>query len=650
MKIKSIEYENFRNFKENGKIVFDTSGKVNIVYGKNGDGKTTLHQLFHWIIYDQVHFNKTASDKMYNLELEKELGFNSQFSVIGKMDFEHDGEDYSLRREWIYKKGVEESKRVKEEISLMKRSEFNDWNRLDRPETIVEEMLPSGLSQYFFFDGESMIADLRVKGKDSANKLKEALYSMFDLKIYEQAIDDIGKIELKTTVLGNLFLSKSNISSSDTSKQLKLQIEQLESKIAEFEQNKIYKEEEKRKVAQFINDLSEKIGSTKSRQEYEEARKRFVNSRDLQMSQIDKAYSSFGEEVAKSIPKLLLLKRIQKAKDVLKLKVEEAKLMPGIRKELILTLIEEDKCICGTVLTDKEKEVLKQNLNLLPPLSYKDSYDSFNKIARTWDAEYNKELLDQPAKLIFQLQTEARRCETEINKIDEKLKESKDIQDLIIDRKKAEERIDDLEKNIRQLDDELLKHKAVLKKKMVHFQTATSGEAGNELIDNKIDVMEEVKKYFQLKLYQSSQVYSEKLKEVIQVLLEKMLTSKRTVSVSNDFFVKVYDSYNDESKSEGQFAVVSFAYIAGILKLLQGEETLKGKEYPLVLDGPFSKLDADQRQTVLDTIPEYAPQIILFSKDDLGEYIDESKVGRVWTINSNDEKNVASIKEGFLWK
>ena len=45
MKIRKIEFENFRNFKEHGEIKCSVDGKVTIVYGKNGDGKTTLHQV-----------------------------------------------------------------------------------------------------------------------------------------------------------------------------------------------------------------------------------------------------------------------------------------------------------------------------------------------------------------------------------------------------------------------------------------------------------------------------------------------------------------------------------------------------------------------------------------------------------------------------
>ena len=140
------------------------------------------------------------------------------------------------------------------------------------------------------------------------------------------------------------------------------------------------------------------------------------------------------------------------------------------------------------------------------------------------------------------------------------------------------------------------------------------------------------------------------MQESIQELLDAMLEAKRTVSVSKDFSLRVADSFDDESKSEGQFATVSFAYIGGIFKLLREEEILSNKEYPLVLDAPFSKLGDLPRQKVIDTIPEYAPQIILFSKDNLQDCFEQDKIGNVYTIVSNAEQNVAHVEEGFLWK
>ena len=80
--------------------------------------------------------------------------------------------------------------------------------------------------------------------------------------------------------------------------------------------------------------------------------------------------------------------------------------------------------------------------------------------------------------------------------------------------------------------------------------------------------------------------------------------------------------------------------------MLQDAEDLKGKEYPLVLDGPFSKLDRTQRQNVADTLPVFAPQVILFSKDNLNDVISSDAIGRIWSIERKKEKNIARIVEG----
>ena len=82
---------------------------------------------------------------------------------------------------------------------------------------------------------------------------------------------------------------------------------------------------------------------------------------------------------------------------------------------------------------------------------------------------------------------------------------------------------------------------------------------------------------------------------------------------------------------------ILIAYIGGILKMLKDDDNLQGKEYPLVLDGPFSKLDPDQRQNVVNMLPTFAPQVIVFSKDDLHDVISK-------------EKNVAKVEEGKLWR
>ena len=185
---------------------------------------------------------------------------------------------------------------------------------------------------------------------------------------------------------------------------------------------------------------------------------------------------------------------------------------------------------------------------------------------------------------------------------------------------------------------------------MKEFDKLTQASETHQKISDKIEIMTAVAEHFNNKLEIASKEYSEKLQNNIQYLLDNMLTSKRKVSVSEEFSVRVTDSFGDESKSEGQFAVVSFAYIGRILKMLQDDVNLRSKEYPLVLDGPFSKLDPDQRQNVVNMLPKFAPQVIVFSKDDLQDVFSPESIGRIWTIQSNEEKNIARVEEGMLWK
>lgn len=228
-------------------------------------------------------------------------------------------------------------------------------------------------------------------------------------------------------------------------------------------------------------------------------------------------------------------------------------------------------------------------------------------------------------------------------------KKSPDIETLIITRQQAEAEIARLEEEIKSKSTERKKFDIYLKRQMQDFDKLTKESEAGAKVAAKIAIMEQVVAHFRQRLEQESLAYSQRLEENIQMLIDNMLTSRRTVAVSPEFAVRITDSFNDESKSEGQFAVVSFAYIGGILKMLLSEEHLKSKEYPLVLDGPFSKLDPDQRQNVVNMLPTFAPQVILFSKDDLHGVFPEDSIGRVWTIVSNDEKNVARIEEGHLW-
>lgn len=653
MKIKSIEYENFRNFRDHGQIRCSTDGKMTIVYGKNGDGKTTLHQLFQWVIYGTIKFNKTATDRLYNLAMESEQPYGAEFNVMGRVDFEHDGINYSITRTVTYKKGISDSAVVKEDFSLQQQNENYDWLRVDRPTEKIEKMLPSGLSEYFFFDGESMIADLRVKSRDSAGKLRKALYSMFDLDVVESAIGHIGRTDLRSTVLGKLYLSKSSVASGTEISVLKTNIENAQKKIADLESKKSQAEEESKKLQERITTISEEIGSTKSKQEYEHQRAELKKQRDLFDSNAKKAQQQFGDVVLDAFPPILISRAVAKSKVKLQLMASSETLPNGITEPLIsyLTRPDTNVCVCGRPLCSEEKEHVRSYLKLMPPRSYASMYQNFcNTSEHMGGKVLDKGKIESAIKSVLDNNESALSCDKKIAELDKEQAQSRDIEDLVVDRRKAEARVQELTHDVATLKSQIDQYNIYLKKNMAKYDKATTNSAEAAKVASKIAIMERVLAHFTEKLESASKEYSSRLQENIQDLLNDMLTSKRTVSVTKDFAVSVTDSFQDESKSEGQFAIVSFAYIGGILKMLREDEALREKEYPLVLDGPFSKLDPDMRQNVVNALPRFAPQVIIFSKDDLHDVVNPEDIGSVWTIVSNEEKNIAIIKEGKLWK
>lgn len=649
MKIKRIEYENFRNFKKAGAVDCSTDGKVTIIYGENGAGKTTFHQLFQWIIYGQVHFNKTASDKMYNLELEQNASIDEQFSVKGAIDFIHSGEEYTIRREWIYQKTMYETKRISTSFTISKKDMNRNWVRLPNPEEVVEQLLPSGLADYFFFDGESMITDLKAKGKDSANSLRDALYLMLDLSVYDKAVKYIGQQDRTTTTLGTLFMSQTGTGSNANLITLGQQMEQAQGARdrQEEEERKLKKEIDL--LEDRIKEISEQIGGAKSQREYETMRNQAKGLRDEYLGLAEREYQGFGDELISVFPKLMMSKVIEKASKTIKHKAENSNLLNGVNVPLIDALLQSDACICGNPLTEKERETLRRLYDYLPP-NYDGLYRNFTNMAERWGREYNRQKLEGYIERALDDLEKARKQDEKIAAIDEKMKQDKQHENLVVERKKAEERLRELNDRKITIHEEAYKAGLRVNKLKKEIDKASATMSENELIKRKIRIMEEVKAHFERILQEKSLSYSKKLQETIQELLDEMLKAKRTVNVSADFSLRVADSYDDESKSEGQFATVSFAYIGGIFKLLKEEEILQNKEYPLVLDAPFSKLGDEPRQRVIDTIPRYAPQIILLSKDNLQNDFNEDLIGKVWTIVSNEEQNVAEIREGFLWK
>jgi DNA sulfur modification protein DndD len=187
MIIKRLQLHNFGVYAGDNAFEFNGQKTIVLVGGMNGRGKTTFLEAVLLALYGPNSYayieskqksylqylksfvNKRAEDKTCSVELE----FGTYNGVK---------ENYIVKRSWDTV-----GKKTKEEISVYKDGIRNEFLTQNWP-MFVENILPSALSSFFFFDGEK-IAEMAV---DSTNvQLKNAIRSMLGITVLDVLGNDV---------------------------------------------------------------------------------------------------------------------------------------------------------------------------------------------------------------------------------------------------------------------------------------------------------------------------------------------------------------------------------------------------------------------------------------------------------------------------
>ena len=143
---------------------------------------------------------------------------------------------------------------------------------------------------------------------------------MFDLDILEAAINDLGRTDLKTTVIGKLYLSKGTIASGGQIAAIKTNIEGAMAKLERIDADLAAAEKKKAELQELSRQVSEQIGGHKSKADYERQRKTLKGQRDLFLRNATDAQAEFGDAVLDMFPQLLIAKAVEDAKKKISLR------------------------------------------------------------------------------------------------------------------------------------------------------------------------------------------------------------------------------------------------------------------------------------------------------------------------------------------
>ena len=181
MKFKKIILTNFRQFKGKNELVFSTDNEKNItiVYGGITYGKTTLLQAFNWVFYNSVKLENPY--ELLNKEVAENLNHGESSNVEVEIYLEFEGEDYRLKRTQtysIYPNELYGKISAGTSYATAEKEENDTWIPAGNYDEIINKIMPSNLSTYFFFDGERIdsISEQQRKGsKEVENSVKEIL-------------------------------------------------------------------------------------------------------------------------------------------------------------------------------------------------------------------------------------------------------------------------------------------------------------------------------------------------------------------------------------------------------------------------------------------------------------------------------------------
>jgi DNA sulfur modification protein DndD len=659
MKIKSIEITNFRQFKNTNKIDFDTNGKITVILGDNGTGKTTLQQFFNWVFYDTYYFDNDLNGKLYNHHFDEELSAGVDFLTVGTIEFIHNNYDYRIKRTKTFKRTHNKSSSIVESnVSMMFCDETGNWNPIpiDLIEKYINEILPRALSKYFFFDGERKISDFNIKAGDT---LEKAIFTMFNINIIKKAYDHIGDASFSNSLIGKIAsIRKSVTTKLDNNSVFYLtKVQEFQSRITTYESKKLKFEFDRAQYEQQITELNQKIGKSEGSSILEGLRVRNQGTIKKYLNEIDNYKKKMGKALYSSTPYLLLSeKALIASKNIQYLEGNQKSLQyEGLTKDLLNDILNKEICICGIHLNEDSEKTIKKIIDTMPPNSYKSVLYTFKSkavrymneaIERNQDAVKSITTIIDYYKDIGELESTNKDLLNQMRTAEQIQKDIDLREDWLLKKKKAQDEIDFYT-------GEINSHKKQRDYYEKLRQTALKSEAHRENFESQIKIAKLTKKYFEQllndKIQDSKQQLEENIKEVYR---EISTTERKNVYLNNDYTLVVKNDDDSLYKSGGQDIIIMYSYIGGILRTLKkmNLDSEEGKEYPLVIDAPFSKVDGEQLGSVADSLSKVSPQVIImtFDNDRLGTRANKEVFGKVWTILSNPSKTISEIKESKL--
>lgn len=623
MVINSIKITNFRCYYGTNSLSFNSNGKITLIYGDSGYGKSSLLQFFRWMFYNDYDFGKNDDKPLFNIAAYQECKPGEVVEVSGQIDFEHLDVSYRLNKAAYYSISfkMEHSSLQRTDYKLQIKGSDDGYHPFAGDvANQINTILPRELSKYFLLDGERS-RDIVL----DSNELKKAIHSLFGLDVYNEALAHIGtNRNAKTTVLGHY---ASLMAANTTNNVGGMSIADLQDTIQELYEV-IEDMKAKRKEIMAVIDqknarrdeIFKTLGAVASKGNLEaliKAKQQAIKENERKIVVLQ---HNIGNLFYKHYPYLFLAQIASESSAILRRKNSEyasnyQNVFENLKKDLLKEIIQKNMCVCGRELDEASRTRINGIIDIMPPGSYIYEFGQFVSKAksRIKNAQIGTMEYEKYTSQIAQYEEENNRIEDEIQEKLDELKRLNDAKDLVDELEKIKSEIEQLNREKAGYEGKIAQKKQIYEVSNRKLNDALKSSKISIQYQDRLAFFEELaellKKEKDLKEAQVKSTLNACVREIF-----KKLTTQTELDADKIQFVNDDFSLRTTYLTGGQLAVDVYSYVIGIIKALQ-ECKMDNNENPIIIDAPFAFTGNIQSEHIFKTLPTVSKQTILLTLD-----------------------------------
>lgn len=642
MIIRKLVLHNFGIYAGTNEFTFDGDKNVVLIGGMNGRGKTTILEAVLLALYGRNSFAYTESKfQSYSRYLDSYVNKSDKTCLsYVTLNFEMDGSSYIVKRSWEGNK-----RKINDNTEVWQDGKPNEF-LTENWVMFMENLLPSGLSNFFFFDGEK-IAELAADSTDE--KLKDSIKSLLGIEVLESLDRNLSKLLRKSgKEKDRVFKEEVSFELKRAKEDAEQQLRDLDDRIQRLEDELVVAD---KKIEQTRIEYTSKGGDIfEKKEEYYKKRSELAVKQSQQKEKL-------LDTAASELPLVLVRDLLEDVKSSVEKERESRENSVALKKI---------KEFYSSYKDNNNSDELVDFIQYMTDITNKSDNDMiYNMSDSSWlqlvqlcEGRLDKRIAD--TNHLFEVRDETQQ---EIESTDSLLSVEID-----------EEKIGKIYKKIIKLEHDKSKKEVDLeecRRERPHYNNAQikATTEFNRYVEGMLKKLETSDDYDRIVKYShlATSVLSEykvKLQEKkIGKLADAMTQCYKQLANKKGMIVRIemdpvsldLKYLNDKkeeipkerlSAGEKQLMVVSLLWALAICS---------SRKLPVIIDTPLSRLDSKHRMALIKTyFPNASDQTIVLSTDSeiYGKYYNALKknVGNEYTLDYNDETRSTTILPGYRWE